>query len=141
MNMRNIINLMEAIGHNGGPPMTDSDIPRNGTKTVDVDGRTAFVTFSSGHPWYVQVVVNGGGVGSKTLSPYLKRTIWHKEKNLPLRGLAAKAVVAAGYQPVTELAAPTIGSASGPNGINRKTADRILDPKGYFHPKWPNPKA
>lgn len=38
---------------------------------------------------------------------------------------------------VSELAAPTITSASGPNGINRKAADRMLDPKGYFKPKWP----
>jgi hypothetical protein len=43
--------------------------------------------------------------------------------------------------PLTEVRkstkAPTIASATGKNGqINRKTADRILDPKGYFRPKW-----
>lgn len=45
-------------------------------------------------------------------------------------------------QVVTELSAPTIASATGAGGeINRKTADRILDPNGYFDAKWPNPKA
>jgi hypothetical protein len=30
-------------------------------------------------------------------------------------------------------AAPTIKSATGPHGqINRKTSDRIVDPRGYF---------
>ena len=33
--------------------------------------------------------------------------------------------------------APTIKDATTKKGINRKTADRILDPKGYFHPKRP----
>ena len=30
---------------------------------------------------------------------------------------------------------PTIVDASGPKGINRKTANRMVDPKGYFKSK------
>lgn len=28
---------------------------------------------------------------------------------------------------------PTIVDATGPDGINRKTANRMVDPKGYFN--------
>ena len=34
---------------------------------------------------------------------------------------------------IYEILAPTIKSATGPGGqINRKTSDRIIDPRGYF---------
>jgi hypothetical protein len=33
--------------------------------------------------------------------------------------------------------APTIEDATDKAGINRKTSDRITDPKGWFHSKWP----
>lgn len=34
---------------------------------------------------------------------------------------------------ISEIIAPTIKSATGPHGqINRKTSDRIIDPRGYF---------
>lgn len=46
------------------------------------------------------------------------------------------------YLRLLELAgikAPTIASATQSDGnINRKTADRILDPHHYFHAKWPS---